>query len=124
MCEKTGGSLVFNDTYISDVFKKSLIKIFTKAKSADEEDEDEDDEQENTLEDEDVDLPPSLENSAYNCQIKVIASSNMKLCGCIGHCFGHVEGCIKGMVSEIKIGESDTNIFRMGQCDRTQSYAF
>lgn len=60
MCEKTGGSLVFNDTYISDVFKKSLIKIFTKSKSADE---DEDEEQEQ-IEEDDVDLPPSLENSA------------------------------------------------------------
>jgi len=105
---------------MSDVFRKSLIKIFTKSKEPDEnEEEDEQEEQE----DEDVDLPPSLENSAYNCQIKIICSNNIKICGCIGHCFGMKEGAIKQYISEIKIGESDTNIFRMGQCDRTQSYA-
>lgn len=62
MCEKTGGSLVFNDTYMSDVFKKSLMRIFTKAKANDEEDNEDNEEEE--IVDEDVDLPPSLENNA------------------------------------------------------------
>lgn len=50
---------MFNDTYMSDVFKKSLIKIFTKNKEQDDEEEEEEEDV-----DEDVDLPPSLENSA------------------------------------------------------------
>jgi len=77
LCEKTGGSLIFNDTYLSDVFKKSLIKIFTK--------------NEKNEEDEHSELNPSLENSAYNCQIKVLLSRNLKLCGCIGHCYAYKE---------------------------------
>jgi len=97
LCEKTGGSLVFNDTYMSDVFRKSLIKIFTKNKSTedDEEEGDEDNDKNGTEEDEDVDLPPSLESSAYNCQMKVVCSPNIKICGSIGHCFGVKEGATK-----------------------------
>ena len=60
LCEKTGGSLLLNDICMSDVFKKSLIKIFTKNKEQDDEEEEEEEEDV----DEDVDLPPSLENSA------------------------------------------------------------
>lgn len=49
----------------------------------------------------------------------------MKLCGCIGNCYGFKDNTVnKKIISEIKIGESETNIFRMGQCDKTQSYAF
>jgi len=52
-------------------------------------------------------------------------SHGLKLCGCIGNCYGFKDSTInKKIISDIKIGESDTNIFRMGQCDKTQSYAF
>eukprot|EP00341_Mesodinium_pulex_P003513 CAMPEP_0116913816 /NCGR_PEP_ID=MMETSP0467-20121206/16933_1 /TAXON_ID=283647 /ORGANISM="Mesodinium pulex, Strain SPMC105" /LENGTH=94 /DNA_ID=CAMNT_0004590111 /DNA_START=955 /DNA_END=1239 /DNA_ORIENTATION=+ len=51
MSERTGGSLVFNDTYMSDVFKKSLVKIFTKMEPAEEEDSE-------------PELTPSFENSS------------------------------------------------------------
>lgn len=30
LLERTGGNLIFNDTYQSDVFRKSLMKLFCK----------------------------------------------------------------------------------------------
>jgi len=78
LVEKTGGSLVFNDTYMSDVFRKSLVKIFTQPQEGDE-----------------GELSPSLENNAYNCQIKVLLSKNIKLCGCIGNCYAYKENANK-----------------------------
>ncbi|KAI0978743.1 hypothetical protein GJ496_009534 [Pomphorhynchus laevis] len=97
-CNYTGGVMVMGDSFQSTLFKDSFMKIFTK-----------------------LDITNKYD-MAFNANIEVKTSRELKLCGCIGLCTSLNEN--KGNVSDQEIGIGGTSVWKSCLLTSLTTHAF
>jgi len=99
LCKKTCGLLVQTDTFTNAIFRDSFTRVFSRGNAT----------------------SPNL-NMAFNANIEVQTTRELKVCGAIGHCYSLNK---KGScVGETEIGIGGTSVWKMCSLDPSVSIGF